>query len=104
MSKYFSSTKTKTNGYDVRDIAIVMAYLDDADKVIGTPEYKTMINNAVLLLSDKERKCYLDLSGLIDKDKNFIDNKMTAAKFIKDVNRDILIFIEERAAVRSRSL
>lgn len=105
MAKYFSTTKTPKNGYTFADLALLLSKLDGADKIFDTKDYKIMIRDAAVLFADKTRPCYLDLSMFIDeKNQCWNDKLLTANQFIKEINKDIFKFQNERAIQRNQEM
>ena len=103
MAKYFSSKKTSTNGFSFNELASLFVDLEGAEELIGTKEYKSFLRQVAILVSDKTKPCYLDLSTFRDDVNQCWNNKlMTAKELITDVKKDIYLFMNER--VQSKNL
>ena len=104
MAKYFSLKKTPKNGYTFEDLALYLSLLDGAEHIFPTKEYKIFIRDCAILYNDKTKPCYLDLSSVITKDMTWDTSLFTAQEFIKEINKDIFKFVQERAAARAREM
>ena len=101
MAKYFSSKKTKTNNYTYTELALLLSELDNADQIFGTEAYKKMLRKTVILLDDKTKPCYLDLSEFRNKATGHWIKKVSGPKLVDMINEDIDLFTEERLAQKS---